>query len=194
MQTKIAIVLIQYNLENVLPREYPLHEVPILQVVHGHNNITLDKILRDGDNINPRSELIRLRKAYQSKRDAEGTNPVELAFPDGTRDMELFYKEGFEAYSQRMLHDHAVALGEVDEDEEGVEVLDENFDEVPRDQVETDDTDDLDDAPEGLDRAAIVQQLKALKVPYRGNAATAVLHEQLLQAQLGNPPATGTGG
>lgn len=93
IKTHYSEVLVTVNVENVLSRDVLAHEVPILKILNGENRIAVnvEKLPYKAPEGTSREILVHLRKKYANRRNADGDNPVDLAYPDGSRDIERFY-------------------------------------------------------------------------------------------------------
>lgn len=97
MKTRVVQILTFRSLTSSPMDVVYAHEVPILKVIRGAGNISVEEenctqyCLKPID-VKPRDELIRLKNKYKGFV-KEGQNPVDMAFPDGSRDLELFYKD-----------------------------------------------------------------------------------------------------
>lgn len=183
MKTQIVTALVKFNLGHILPRDVAYHEIPVLMAIHGVDNVELVRVMADGPNIDARSEFLRLKKVYKSKS-RNGENPADVAFPDGSRDLELFYAEGLDAYAKRMRQD-----SDLGPDLETARFNDEDGAEIPTEEIEVLDEDGDPVAPTPAaavpERDQLKAQLRELNVEFPGNASNVVLRELLAQAQLG---------
>lgn len=157
MKTRLAQVLVTFNLHNILPREVLLHEIPVLRVVHGENNIKFDKLLGEGEDVSPRAEFLRLKQQYAGRRDSENVNPVDTAYPDGSRDLEIVLRDGLEAFDR--------LTASATEEEELPEIFSDE-EEDPAILV-------IEDEPvEDMDRAAVMARLTEKGIPFSVNTPT----------------------
>ena len=97
MKTKVVQVLLRRSETSETNDVVYLHEVPVLKIARGTANVSVtDKDCSDFSlkpfELQPRNEMIRLIKKYRGFS-VDGVNPVNAAFPDGSRDIELFYKD-----------------------------------------------------------------------------------------------------
>ena len=174
MKTDVVQIIIRRSLTSAPADVVLAHEVPILKVIRGSGNITvtdddcLDCALKPRK-IKARDELIRLKQKYKGFV-ADGQHPVDVAFPDGSRDLELFYKDPsvFDNVGEE-------EGGGVLEDEVPEEVLNDEGEEVVEESTE--ETAPL-EAPEGnsginlTDRPAVLAALDDAGVPYAKTTAT----------------------
>jgi len=162
------------------------HEVPILKVIRGAGNISVEEenctqyCLKPTD-VKPRDELIRLKNKYKGFVNA-GQNPVDVAFPDGSRDLELFYDDpsAFDGVGEED------GGGTIGDDEEDSEVITDEGEPAatepePEPEPESGSTESVLDAlqlpsePAAIDlndRPAVVAKLTDLGVPYAKTTAT----------------------
>ncbi len=95
-------VVMGHDAGNMCAVDMYAHEVDIQKVIRGEEKVTFIKDLDPTKmnmapyEVDSREELVRLKRKYQSQRDPDGVNPVDAIFPDGSRDLEEFYKEGAE--------------------------------------------------------------------------------------------------
>lgn len=93
MQTHRVRAVVAYNLENQLPREMLAHEVPVMQAIHGFDSVTVvAEIEGSKKDVPSRQAFVDLKKKFAKSRDEDGNNPVDAIYPDGSRDLERFYK------------------------------------------------------------------------------------------------------
>ena len=183
MKTQIVTALVKFNLGHILPRDVALHEIPVLMVLYGVDNVELVRVMADGPSVDARSEFLRLKKVYKAKSQ-NGENPADMAFPDGSRDLELLYAEGLESYAKRMRQD-----SDLGPDLETAMFNDEDGAEVPTEEIEVLDEDGEPVAPSAEvvvnERDRLKAQLREMNVEFPGNASNVALRELLAQAQLG---------
>lgn len=166
MKTEVVQILIRRNLTSETCDVVFAHEIPILKVARGSENITVIKhdcteFCLQPIEVKPRDELLRMKKKYAGFSVA-GQNPVDLAYPDGSRDLELFYED-------------PGAFEGVGETEGGGMITDE--DDIP--ELEPKPAPE----PELTERQRIMQQLDDRKVNYARNKST-----DELKTILGNLP------
>lgn len=180
MKTKVVQVLIRRGLTSQHTSVVYAHEIPILKVVRGGGNVEIDESADckgyelKPTSVKPRDELIRLKRKYKGFV-IEGQHPVDVAFPDGSRDLELYYEDP-SAFDQ---------AGEEDT---------ENF--FP-DDVETEASDEAeDDKEDGFslelpeetpsinlnDRPSVMAKLNELGVPFAKTTATKHLAKLLTES------------
>jgi len=97
MKASVVQVLIHRSLSSTPMDVVYAHEVPILKVIRGSGNVTVEEenctqYCLKPQELKPRDELMRLLEKYKGFT-KEGQNPVRVAFPDGSRDLELFYED-----------------------------------------------------------------------------------------------------
>ena len=184
MKTQVVQVLIRRDLTSAPAHVVQAHEVPILKIIKGHGNVEVtDANCRGYDmkpfELQPRNEFIRLKTKYKGFV-IDGQHPVDVAYPDGSRDLELFYKDP-DAFNTAGMDADELA----DTDAEGRQVLvmddelnevDETVEEAPE-PTESEPVKTL-DVPNPLgdidptDRPAIVKELNELTVPFAKTVAT----------------------
>lgn len=140
MKTVLMDCIVRYSLEMQLPRVIPLHEIPILKLIHGDSSVEVVDECGAGDDFVPSEEVRRLREQYAGYTADRGTNPAIDALPDGSRDIEAMYSNYFG--------------GEIPE--------------ATVEEIEAEGTEDLDDAiPEALsEREVIINRLTDLGIPF----------------------------
>lgn len=159
MKTKVVQVLIHRSITSAVSDVVMAHEVPILKAIRGASKIevTNDNYTKGalkGGEINPRNELIRLKQKYRGfVRD--GQHPVDEAYPDGSRDLELFYTD-------------PAAFDLVGEVEGGGSLEDEDPEAEEVEEVET----NVFNGINLLDREAVTGALDQMEVPYAKTTAT----------------------
>lgn len=170
MKTKVVQVQIRRNLTSAPVRVVLDHEIPILKVIKGTGNVTvLDDSCKGFElkpsEVKPRDELIRLKQKYKGFV-VDGQHPVDIAYPDGSRDLELFYKDP-SAFDNVGEEEGVDAIA----DEDDVEVVDDEGNPVE----ETPESLEVPEANTGInlnDRPAILAALDSAGVPYAKTTAT----------------------
>lgn len=178
MKTKVVQILISRNLTSEPSDVVLLHEVPILKVVRGAGAITVTDADCKGcelkpKNVNSREELIRLKRKYKGFIN-EGQHPVDVAYPDGSRDLELFYEspELFDMVGEE--EGGGVLEDEVEDesiDDEGNPVAAPEVPEVPE-ALDAPETPALHANADLEDRDAVKGALAALNVAFAPQAGT----------------------
>ena len=100
MKTEVVQITIRRSLASEPTDVVEAHEVPILKICHGAGKIAVvegadcSKFDRQPREVKPRDLLIAMKKKYNAFSERlGGQNPVDIAFPDGSRDIELFYED-----------------------------------------------------------------------------------------------------
>lgn len=173
MKTQAVQILIRRSLASEPSDVVEAHEVPILRVIRGAGAITVvdDKFTGGASKsrkVKPREELIRLLNKYKSFV-IDGQNPVHIAFPDGSRDLELFYKDP-SAFDTAGAEDGGGVIG--DEADAADEVFDDEGNLVTEDDPETPEVPVPDVGINLNDREAVVAKLAELGVPHAKTVAT----------------------
>jgi hypothetical protein len=97
MKTRKVLALVRYSVVNELPREFFAHEIPILQNQTGGYPVTVvDDNLGEGPDMSARDVLVSLRKTYGKSATEGGSSVIDEVFPDGSRDIEAFYRGEYE--------------------------------------------------------------------------------------------------
>ena len=97
MKTEVVQIITRRSLTSAPASVVYAHEVPILKIAHGEGAIEVtatgctEFMLKPKD-VAPRDEFVRLKQKYRGFT-REGQNPVDIAYPDGSSDLELFYKD-----------------------------------------------------------------------------------------------------
>lgn len=182
MKTQVVQVLIRRDLTSAPAHVVQAHEVPILKVIKGHGNVEVTEANCRGYDmkpfeLKPRDEFVRLKTKYKGFV-IDGQHPVDVAYPDGSRDLELFYKDP-DAFNTAGLG--ADELPDTDAEGNPVLVMDEELNEV--DGNETVPAETLVEAPveapeenppgvDLTDRPAVTRALDELGVPFAKTVAT----------------------
>ena len=170
MKTKVVLLVVTRSLASAPARVVLEHEIPILKVIHGAGAVLVTDENCKGyelrpTEVKPRDELIRLKQKYKSFI-KDGQHPVDTAFPDGSRDLELYYKSP-ETFAM---------VGE----EAGGGALDEGEEEILNDEgapvaSEPEEIPEVPVANPGInlnDRPAVMAKLEELGVPFAKTTQT----------------------
>lgn len=166
MRTKVVQICIRRNIASAPIDVVYAHEVPILKVARGAGAISItDPDFKDAElkarEVRSRDELIRLKRKYASFAKDGQPNPVDVAFPDGSRDLELFYEDP-EAFEDAAFEEGGGAIED--------EVVDDGAGE--EDDAIVDDGAGEEDVPPVMDREEVVAKLTELGVPFANTTPT----------------------
>ena len=174
MKTKVVQIIIRRNLTSSPSDVVLAHEVPILKVIRGAGAITVTEDDCSGCELKPREvrsrdELIRLKQKYKGFI-ADGQHPVDVAYPDGSRDLELFYKDPsvFDSVGE------TEGGGIIEDEEDDEEVLDDEGEPVTEKPEDTE-TLEVPKANPGIDlndRPSVLAALDEAGVPYAKTTPT----------------------
>ncbi|HHN74662.1 MAG TPA: hypothetical protein ENK10_05470, partial [Acidobacteria bacterium] len=77
MRARYSRLVISYTLEMQLPRVYFAHEVPILEALHGADGVRVEEDNVGEAEIDPRTELRRLKVVYKDFQTDDGLSVVD---------------------------------------------------------------------------------------------------------------------
>ena len=178
MKTKVVQVLLRRSETSDVAHVVEAHEIPVLKIARGAGNVTVTDVDCKGyemkpRDVAPRDALIQLKRKYKGFV-VDGQHPVDVAYPDGSRDIELFYKEP-ERFDN---------VGDDFAEEDAFEEVDQGPDEpqtvTPEEQVDlTEQKVDPVTNVDPSDRGAVMGALNARTIPYAKTTGTANLHTLL---------------
>lgn len=164
IKTHYCGYLMTVNAENILPRDCLAHEIPVLKIIKGEFNVN---VIDGKENVAPGPEgsardiFASAKKKYAKYRSPDGENPVDIAFPDGSRDIEAFYRG---EYTFNSMLDEGESFSEEQNEDDA----------TANPHVHSAD-----------DRQQIIQQLEAQGIEYNKHTPTAALKSLLDSVELG---------
>lgn len=149
---------------NMCPTEVYAHEVDIYRLVRGDDKVHFEreldpKLYNMGPyEVDSREELIHLKNKFQGFQDEHKANPVDAVYPDGSRDLEAFYKN----YGKPQVESPAPVV-----------------------TPPTDEGEQKEETPKVKSRKEIVEELMAMDVSFPKTAPTQQLAAMLSEIKAG---------